>query len=352
MFEDRIDHPILELLRLKETKSDIQITHVKSTREEWLEEARKLKEQGKLEQAEQILAKYLGYEYLSTEQLASVCQLALDPTKKEQEVKRERKQLFDYAVHHQRFDWIEQLAKLQLQRAITFMKEVRHHRKEYAKSVRLGRQHEAMMTVSKFGIDFATDEGTSGLMLALYHDQKGLASDFVKQGASLQQRDNNDNSAAHYLLKGYYKRTIYKQQQVTSIDTLKMFWYATRPSVIKYEIIGRRYQVNGHSMLYYLITLMQAMHDIQRNKIEFKSTNDESSKKVLGAFEISDYLNLTEKMPEEILPEYRKKRPYISAILATNEISQGDKSFCKFLFRRVQRGWYVINPDIKWIAAD
>ena len=54
-------------------------------------------------------------------------------------------------------------------------------------------------------------------------------------------------------------------------------------------------------------------------------------------------------LPEEILADYRKKRPYISAMLATNEISQSDKSFCKHLFKRVQRGWYVINPDVKWI---
>ncbi len=349
MFESRINHPVLELLQLRETKCDIQVVTVKSSEEEWLEEARRLKEQGKFEQAEQILAKYLGYEYISTERLASICQLALDPTKKEYEVKKERKQLFEYAVHHQRFDWIEQLAKLQLQRAVVFMKEIRAHKKEYAKNVRLGRHHEAMVTIKKFGIDFTTDEGVTGLMLALYHDQKALATELVKQGASLQKRDNNHSSASHYLLQGYYKKVVHKQQQVTTLDTLKMFWYATRPSVIKYEISGRCYQVNGHSMLYYLITLMQAMQDLQSNKIKFKNAKDESDIKVLGAFHMSDFLHFTEHMPDEILPEYRKRRPYINAVLATSEISQGDKSFCKYLFKRVQRGWYVINPDIKWI---
>lgn len=352
LFESKINHPILELLQLSEAKSDIQVVQVKSSREEWLEEARRLKEQGKFEQAEQILAKYLGYEYLSPERLESICQLALDPFKKENEVKKERKQLFDYAVHHQRFDWIEQLAKLQLQRAVVFMKEVRQHRKEYAKNVRLGRLQEAMVTFKKFGIDFTTDEGITGLMLALYHDQKALAAELMKQGASLQKRDNNDNSASHYLLQGYYKKIIHKQQQVTSLDTLKLFWYTTRPSVIKYEIVGRGHQVNGHSMLYYLVTLMQAMQDLQPNKVEFKSVEVENKRKVLGAFHVNDFLKFAEYMPEEILPEYRKKRPYINAVLATSEISQGDKSFCKYLFKRIQRGWYVINPDIKWPAED
>jgi len=352
LFESKINHPILELLQLNETKSDIQVAQVKSSREEWLEEARRLKEQGKFEQAEQILAKYLGYEYISAERLESICQLALDPAKKENEVKKERKQLFDYAVHHQRLDWIEQLAKLQLQRAVVFMKEVRQHRKEYAKNVRLGRHHEAMLIVKKFGIDFTTDEGSTGLMLALYHDQKAIATELVAQEASIQKRDNNETSASGYLLQGYYKKIFQKHQQVTSLDTLKIFWYTIRPSVIKYEIADRRYQVNGHSMQYYLITLMLAMQNLQRNKVEFKSVKDENKKKILGAFEINDFIKFAAQMPEEILPEYRKKRPYISAVLATNEVSQGYKSFCKYIFRRAQRGWYTINPDIKWITED
>ena len=349
LFESRINHPLLELLQLRESKSDIQVAQAKSTKEEWLEEAKRLREQGKLEQAEQILAKYLGYEYLTPERLQSICQLALDSSKQEHEVKKERKMLFDYAVHHQRFDWIEQLATLQLQRAVVFMKELRQHRKEYAKNIRLGRVHEALVTVTKFGVDFRTEEGATGLMLALLHDQKALAAELLKQGASLQKRDAADNTAAHYLLKGYYKRVVLKQHQVTTLDTLKMLWHTTRPPVTKYEIGSRYYQINGHSMRYYLLAFMHAVQEFQKSKIEFKSSKDENNKKVAGAFHIDDFIRFAEQIPEDILPEYRKKRTYINAVLATNEVSQHDKSFCKLLFMRVERGWYVINPDIKWM---
>ena len=63
-----------------------------------LRKHRRLEEQGKHEQAEQIRAKYLGYEYISAEQLEQIKLLALDPAKKEHEVKGQRKQLFQYAV--------------------------------------------------------------------------------------------------------------------------------------------------------------------------------------------------------------------------------------------------------------
>ncbi len=349
LFESNINHPILELLQLKETKKEIQVTQVASTREEWLEEARKLKEQGKFEQAEQILAKYLGYEYLSAERLELILQMALDPAKKEHEVKKERKQLFEYAIHHQRFDWIDQLARLQLQRAVVYMKEVRQHRKDYAKNVRLGRIQEALATVKKFGVDFTDDEGATGLMRALMHDQKAMAAELLAKGCSILHRDHKENTAAVYLLQGYQKRVVHKHHQVTSLETLKTHWYTTRPTVTKYEIAGRRYQLNGHSMVYYLVIFIQAMHESQHNKVEFKSINGDGKSKILGAFAVTDFLVLAEKMPEEILPDYRKKRTYINSVLATHEISQQEKPYCKLLFRRVQRGWYVLNPDVKWL---
>ena len=96
----------------------------------------------------------------------------------------------------------------------------------------------------------------------------------------------------------------------------------------------------------------RAMQNLQPNKVEFKGVKEETKRKVLGAFQVADFPNFAAIMPEEILPEYRKNRHYINAVLATNEVSQGDKSFCKYLFRRIQRGWYVINPDIKWITED
>jgi hypothetical protein len=71
--------------------------------------------------------------------------LALDSTKKENEVKRERKQLFQYAANHRRYDWIEQLVKLQLQRAVLYMEEFRADRKEYDKCLRLGNKSKTVL---------------------------------------------------------------------------------------------------------------------------------------------------------------------------------------------------------------
>lgn len=54
-----------------------------------------MEEQGKHEQAEQIRARYLNYEYISPEQLEQIKLLALDPAKKEHEVKKKENNCFN-----------------------------------------------------------------------------------------------------------------------------------------------------------------------------------------------------------------------------------------------------------------
>jgi hypothetical protein len=66
------------------------------------------------------------------------------------------------------------------------------------------------------------------------------------------------------------------------------------------------------------------------------------------AVEISDMLN---KLPESIIPEYRKKRQYISAMLAKNETNSSNP-YCRKLFKRIRRGHYVLNPAIQMRQKD
>lgn len=350
LFEKQVNHPALQLLQIRESRKEIQVAEAKSSKEEWLEEARRLEEQGKYEQAEQIRAKYLGYEYLSPEQLTLILQLALDPTKKEQEVKKERKQLFQYALNHQHFDWIEQLAKLQFQRAVLHMKEVRQHRKEFAKNIRMGRRQDVLATVKRYGIGFATDEGSTGLMLALHHGQHELSSELLKQNASTRQTDQNGWLAIDYLLQGFYKNTLLKHNQMATLQTMRQFWHLVKPPGIVMELEKQQLHIGGHSMLFFLVMTMRTMQDMQPHKI--KITWPESDKKpiIAGAFDMDDAERFAAAIPDEILPPYRKNRTYINSVLSSNEVSRWEYPGCKMVFKRVKRGLYIQNPDIKWLA--
>jgi len=45
------------------------------------------------------------------------------------------------------------------------------------------------------------------------------------------------------------------------------------------------------------------------------------------------------------MPERRKKRAYISSILAKNEISR-EHAYNRKLFYRIARGYYILNPQM------
>ncbi|MDR1342565.1 MAG: AAA family ATPase [Prevotellaceae bacterium] len=342
LFEQRADHPALRLLQMQESRQDIQVREAKSSKEEWLEEARRLEEQSKFEQAEQIRAKYLGYEYISREQLEIIKQLALDPAKKEAEVKKERKQLFQYAVNHRRYDWVEALSKLQFQRAILYMKEVRADRKEYEKHLRLGNKARIGYIVQKYGVDFTTDEGATGLMQSLYHEQPEVAADLLKQGASLVRADKAGRIALDYLLKGYLEHLSRKQAPPANEKMFIEYWTRVRPQTLMYEYDKRLFRIDSHSMLFFLFILLRNTADSQPRKYSRNDAPTESKIRI-GAFNMDDLEQFAALMPDEILPPYRKKRTYINSVMALHEAYK-ISPYCKKAFIRVERGWYILNP--------
>ena len=348
IFERQADHPLLKLLQMQETKDDIKVKEAKSSKEEWLEEARRLEEQGKHEQAEQIRAKYLGYEYISPEQLEIICERALNPALKEFEVKKERKQLFQYAINHQRYDWVDDLAKLQFQRAILYMKEVRADRKEYDKNLRLGNKQKIQFFIQKYGVDFTNEENVTGLMIALYNGQSDIASSLLEQGASTTKFDKFNKLAADYLLDSYLKNKKSKQNQpqVTDEKMFLNFWEKIRPQNLVYDSGERQFRTGFKSMLYYLIFLIR---NTKKTKYVITLEKGELNKECI-VFDMDELVELTALIPDEILPPYRKNRNYINSVMAVNEISKKDVyNNCKEAFYRVQRGFYVLNPDLKFL---
>jgi hypothetical protein len=343
IFEQRFDHPALKLLRMQETQAEIQVGEVKSTREEWLDEARRLEEQGKYEQAEQIRAKYLGYEYISQEELENIKIRALDPTLKETEVKRERKQLFQYAVNHRNYDWIEALAQLQFQRAILYMKEIRANRKEYDKFLRLGNKPKVLAIIQKYGVDFTLNDGISGLMMALLYLQPELVNEFLQKGVSPFQMDSKKRLALDFLVAAFWKSHRQKQPEVRQIANKMLInlWHKFSPPSIVYQYEKRQFRVGSHSMLFFLIILLRNTSDSQPRQASNSLYPEKGS---YGVFDMNDLERMAALMPNEILLPHRKKRSYINSIMALNELNKASP-YCKAAFCRIGHGQYILNPD-------
>ncbi len=346
LFEKQVNHPALELLALKELTKPFQVAEQKSDKHEWLEEARRLEEQGKHEQAEQIRAKYLGYEYISQEQLEQIKLLALDPAKKEHEVKHQRKQLFQYALTHHQIDWIDQLAKLQFQRAMQYMKELRNDGKEYAKNCRLGRKEDVKRIVQKYGPDFAApDTSLTGLMVALYHAQDAVADLLLQSEANLSAHNDKGLLPVDYLLQGYYKTTLYRQQLLTNQKTLVKYWIIVKPPSISVEENRRRITIGSQSMAFFLLVCMRCIEQEMPEKVSVKFQGVTRPDVITGVFTMDDVMKLVECIPDEILPPYRKQRTYVNSVLASHEVDSNNP-YNKRLFKRAKRGSYVVNATL------
>lgn len=346
LFESDVNHAALELLSLKEMTKPLQVSEQKSGKEEWLEEAKRLEEQGKFEQAEQIRAKYLGYEYISPDQLEQIKLLAFDPTKKEHEVKKERKQLFQYAVVHFQTAWIDQLAKLQFQRAMLYMKELRHDGKDYEKSCRLGHKEQVKRIIEKYGADFAApDTSVTGLMNAIYYGQEAIVELLLQANANINKPTLNGLLAIDYLLYGYYKTTLYRQSLLANKKTLLKYWNIVKPASIVVQEKNKRLNVGLHSMAAFLLIAMRSIESELKTRIVIKFRNSSLPDISAGVFTMGDVLNCLECMPDEILPLYRKQRSYVNQILASHEVDK-DNPYNKMLFKRIKRGCYVVNPTL------
>jgi len=346
LFEKQVNHPVLELLALRESKKPLRVAEQKSDKHEWLEEARRLEEQGKYEQAEQIRAKYLGYEYISPEKLEQIKLLALNPAKKEAEVKKERKQLFQYAQAHHKIQWIDQLAKIQFQRAIQYMKELRQDGREYAKNCRLGRIEEVRRIMQKYGTEFApVDTALTGLMVALHHGQDAVMELLLQSNADISTLSAKGLFPLDYLLQGYYKNVIYRHTFVAGKNTLLKYWHRVKPSSIAIQFERRRLDISSHSMTFFLLVCMRCIEQEMSEKVKVKHKDENESDRITGVFSMDDVMRFVECMPDEILPPYRKQRQYVNSVLSLHEVER-ESPYNKKLFVRVKRGSYIVNPQL------
>ena len=348
LFEKDPNHRILSLLELHETREPLQVKEQRSDKEEWLAEAERLESQGKHEQAEMIKARIYGYDYMSPEELERVRALALDPGRKEHEVKKERKALFRYASENFRTDWIQALAELGFQRAVLFMKVVKQDRKEYDKSIRLGRIPEVKRQIDKYGVNFqASEDSTTGLMLALYYGNREITDLLLGEKANCGRMTSDGRTTQQFLLKSFWNHVIRKDAFSAGATYLTDYWYVIRPTSMTVQTSFQRFVLGGHSMAYFLLVCMQAASEETASNVVFTpAEGNPGTEKKLAAFNTQVFLRLFQYLPDEILPPYRKKRAYISSILALNEVDK-DSPYSKHVFQRVGHGWYTINPDLK-----
>jgi hypothetical protein len=109
------------------------------------------------------------------------------------------------------------------------------------------------------------------------------------------------------------------------------------PDSMSVQVEGKLIKIDKISMDFFLLNLMMAMFYVRFGAKYLHQAG--------RCFETADFIQILEPFPESVLLERRKKRPYLSSILAKNEMYR-DGPYNRRLFVRMRQGNYLFNPRL------
>ncbi|MCX6349699.1 MAG: hypothetical protein NTV79_09425 [Candidatus Aureabacteria bacterium] len=340
LVEKNAAHRLFDLLGLALKREGARIKDQVSTREEWKEEARKLELQGKREQAEEIRRVILAqtdvpWRVLTPRNLADLMGEALNPEHYNRQAKL---LLFEYAVVHQVPHLLRALAALNFNAAGEPARQRDSIENKYYRSYQ-GNQDEIRNKIGFYGVDFRNPLNQTPLMIAAQLGLEEFARRLVRNGANPHLTDNWGRTSLQNALRQAYLSEDFAQKHIGRLYGI------LAPSSLKVRIGDRLIKIDGKCMEFFLIHSMMAMlQEILRVKIQ----------RDIPAFQTRDFVRALQHFPNHVIPEHRTARPYLSAVLAKNEIHR-EGPYNRRLFVRVRWGYYVLNPILeveiegKWI---
>lgn len=328
LVEKESRHDLLRLLGIVETKQKVQVKQKDSTDTEWLDEARRLEKQGKLEQAQEIRDRLRGIKYLNQEAVEALeaAIFGVESPNKEQ-----CKQLFDFAKARYRVDLIKRLyEEAGFGPAKQYMGEYRNAQGMYMSQVRNANISKVKRFTDKYGVDFhSLDRGMTGLMLAVFYNKPPMIEYFIEHEANPAAVSELGHTVFQIVLLSFKLKNIDQRQ-------FRQFYQRFITPSIKVRTGDQIIKVSSQSMEYFLLNYLLAVREEVISPTAWES---------MQGLRMDDFMNFIDRMPEGVLPTYRRKRQYVNSILSKNEVDREDK-YNRRLFRRKSRGCYNVYEDL------
>ncbi|MFA4851336.1 MAG: UvrD-helicase domain-containing protein [Bacteroidales bacterium] len=338
IIEKSSKHRIFHLLGLKESKQNVDIQKQVSNSDEWKKEARKLEKQGKTEQAEEIRQNILGtktpeWQVLTYEKVETLEKEALDP---ENFNKKAKDKLFDYALVYDDVNIMRKLSQLNYRKAENYELERNSIFRRYYQYYKSDDVKIIIQQVNKYGVDFRDVFNLTPLHAAAQAGAIKIINMLLEIGANPELIDNRGRNPFQIAINHAFLSPVF-------ISAFGKIYSLLITDNIKLKVDEQLVKIDNHKFEYLLLCLFIA---IQSSAID---------KKVnllgLAGVIVDDFLDMIQKFPEIVLPDYRKERTYILANLAKNEMQSGNP-YNKKLFKRISRGNYMLNPDISILTED
>ncbi|MDA3893384.1 MAG: UvrD-helicase domain-containing protein [Salinivirgaceae bacterium] len=330
-------HDILKLLNLVET-TNVNIKQQQSSIEEWKKEARKLELQGKKEQSDEIKKTILGiatpdWEPITTANLEELKTKALDPINFN---KKAKDKLFAYALLYNDTKVFEQLVKLKYNKAKDPEKEINSLNRKYYPEYNTNNLKAVQAKINKYGLEFRDEFNLTPLLCSLFSNNTEILNFLLNLGAKTDVIDNVGRNPFRLIINkifhspntaNYYNSIIAK----TITDNIKI------------KVGDKLIKIPNRKMEYFLLNFMMTLQDAIIYKYKIENEYD--------GIKAGDIVNEISNYPDNLLEDYRKKRTYISSMLSKNEI-ESNNPYNHKLFVRVERGVYVVNPDLSVLHND
>jgi len=332
-------HPLLQLLQFDRCTGEVAVEAEESSLEEWQREASRLERQGKEEQARDIRDRILHeqpvpWTVLDRNGFAELRERALASNDK-----KLRLEATEYAWLHHHRPTLNQLAEQGFKPARQSEDKARA---QIFQNRFLGYDSNnapmALKAADKYGVDHRTRFNLTSLMVAAQIGNSTLAQRLLDRGADPALRANNGFTALHFALEQAVRDKRFAQHRIARLYPL------LEPQSVSVQTEGRLIKLDQRLMETFLLHLITAMFYRHLGPAQ---TNE--------AFTAGDLAQWVEHLPDSVLAPRRKRRQYISSVLAKNEINREDR-YNRHLFVRIRRGHYVVNPRLRlrdgpeWVA--
>lgn len=326
-------HPLLSLLDLSRFTGEFTLKKQESTLQEWQQEAHKLALQGKQEQADKIRERILKEKQVPWQVIDEGVLTELRFTALEQGHKKSRLQLFEYALLHQHHDSLNALEDANFSVAL----KARKHKANVIKSLYknhfmiydLKQVNGVLLQVDKYGVDHRTRFNLTPLMTAAYIANAPLLKVINERGADKTLLASHGLNAWQMLLSRILQEPV-TFKQVAEIYPL------LAPEAITIQVDGRLEKLDDHSMYGFLLNVFFALW---HTYLAARTSDCEG----ITAAELHRMLA---RLPDAVLPPMKKRQNYISRYLSENEVDR-DAPRNRKLFKRIKRGHYILNPQLK-----
>lgn len=337
--EQAHQHQIFQLLGLQQAVEHLDLIQQDSSLQDWQREAKKLELQGKTEQAQRIRQEILkeevpSWQVLDHNQLKLLEQQALHTPKED---KKARLMLFEYAIVHQHWRYLFELAvkgfkpaKAVLDKHSQYQKALSGIEQKYYLAYAVKNPTALLQKIEKFGINFLNEFNQTPLMASVWRGNLELFMMLMHQGADTEIYDNEHRNILQIaLLKASHSEKYCRH-------FLKPFYAVYPKQSLILQMENKLFKIEAHQAEYLLFhsmfaVYMDKIHDLIVNKISM--------------FNSSVLMEIFAHFPENIVPAHRKKRSYLSALLAKHERSSSSP-YSKKLFIRMERGEYMFNPQL------